>query len=195
LHQCIRPLIGARCAPGHHGYQRACVLITGQASIGPFGSPGFAGAGKTGPPSRLILSQTSAGKLGYVIDRSGRLSSFVRTGAVPSSRPGTEVATLREHFARADRGHHGARDERPDARDRHQSHAGLILPTARWRRSRGRVRTAMLQTWGLGLHKLAQAVENKWVKYRYGGPGNSRHHRQDQGLVPANHAGCAHWPA
>src|SRR5258707_168030 len=29
LHQCIRPLIGACCAPGHHGYQRARVLITG----------------------------------------------------------------------------------------------------------------------------------------------------------------------
>src|SRR5215475_2405288 len=29
LHQCIRPLVGAVCAPGHHGYQRACVLITG----------------------------------------------------------------------------------------------------------------------------------------------------------------------
>jgi hypothetical protein len=26
LHQCIRPLIGSCCAPGHHGYQRACVL-------------------------------------------------------------------------------------------------------------------------------------------------------------------------
>jgi hypothetical protein len=34
LHQCIRPLIGAVWAPGHHGYQRACVLITGQASSG-----------------------------------------------------------------------------------------------------------------------------------------------------------------
>jgi hypothetical protein len=67
LHQCIRPLIGAVCAPGHHGYQRACVLITGQASNGPFGSPGFAGAGKTGPPFRFILSQTSAGKRDYVI--------------------------------------------------------------------------------------------------------------------------------
>ena len=31
LHQCIRPLIGAR-APGHHGYQRACDLISGPAS-------------------------------------------------------------------------------------------------------------------------------------------------------------------
>src|SRR5271169_5068535 len=61
LHQCIRPLLGACCTPGHHGYQRACVLISGQASNGPFGSPGFACAGKTDPPSRLILSQTSAG--------------------------------------------------------------------------------------------------------------------------------------
>ena len=49
-------------APGHHGYQRACDLISGQASTGPFGSPVFACAGKTEPPSRLILSQTSAGK-------------------------------------------------------------------------------------------------------------------------------------
>src|SRR6201988_4146248 len=46
LHQCIRPLIGA-CAPGHHGYQRACDLITGQASTGLFGSPVFGCAGKT----------------------------------------------------------------------------------------------------------------------------------------------------
>jgi len=29
LHQCIRPLIGACRAPGHHGYQRACDLISG----------------------------------------------------------------------------------------------------------------------------------------------------------------------
>jgi hypothetical protein len=91
LHQCIRPLIRACCAPGHHGYQRACDLISGQASTGPFGSPVFAGAGKTDPPSRLILSQTSAGNRlqDYVIDRSLILcSSFVRAGeAVPSSRP------------------------------------------------------------------------------------------------------------
>jgi hypothetical protein len=48
-------------APDHHGYQRACDLISGQASTGPSGSPGFACAGKTDPPSLLILSQTSAG--------------------------------------------------------------------------------------------------------------------------------------
>src|SRR5580693_1662998 len=41
-------------APDHHGYQRACVLISGQASTGPFGSPVFACAGKTVPPSLLI---------------------------------------------------------------------------------------------------------------------------------------------
>src|SRR5260370_3148587 len=44
-------LIGACCAPGHHGYQRAFELISGQASNGPFGSPVFACAGKTDPPS------------------------------------------------------------------------------------------------------------------------------------------------
>jgi hypothetical protein len=38
----IRPLIGA-CTPGHHGYQRDCVLITGQTSSGPFVTPVFAG--------------------------------------------------------------------------------------------------------------------------------------------------------
>jgi hypothetical protein len=30
----IRPLIGAHCAPGHHGYQRACDLISEQATKG-----------------------------------------------------------------------------------------------------------------------------------------------------------------
>ena len=71
LHQCIRLLIGAPCgAPGHHGYQRACDLISRQASTGPKGLPVFACAGKTDPPSRLILSQTSAGNRlwDYVID-------------------------------------------------------------------------------------------------------------------------------
>src|ERR1700676_3169056 len=41
-------------APDHHGYHRACVLISRQASIGPFGSPGVACPGKTDPPSVLI---------------------------------------------------------------------------------------------------------------------------------------------
>jgi hypothetical protein len=50
LHQCIRLLIGACGAPSHHGYQRACDLISGPASNGPLGSPVFACAGKTDPP-------------------------------------------------------------------------------------------------------------------------------------------------
>jgi hypothetical protein len=81
LHQCIRPLIGACCAPGHHGNQRARVLISCQTSSGPFGSPGFACAVKTGPPSRLILSQTSAGNRGCGAMSSClpcQCSSFVR---------------------------------------------------------------------------------------------------------------------
>ena len=89
LHQCIRPLVGACCAPGHHGYQRACNLISGQASIGPFGSPVFARTGKTDPPSHFILSQTSAGNRlwDYVIAGSLSVSSFVRA-IRPFLRPG-----------------------------------------------------------------------------------------------------------
>ena len=73
-----------------HGYQRACDLTIGQASIGPDGSPVFACAGKTELPSRLILSQTSVGKaIRYTIGcsslwylSSGRLGDrlIVRTG-------------------------------------------------------------------------------------------------------------------
>jgi hypothetical protein len=89
LHQCIRPLIGAYCAAGHHGYQRAFELISGQASNGPFGSPVFACAGKTNLHRRLILSQTSAGKgVGYVIDSSSlRAVPCSCLAVVPSSRP------------------------------------------------------------------------------------------------------------
>ena len=77
MHQCIRPLIGAR-APGHHGYQRACDRISGQASTGPFGSPVFACAGKTEPPSRLILSQTSAAGNSITRERSRSSLTLVR---------------------------------------------------------------------------------------------------------------------
>src|SRR2546430_17332191 len=69
LHQCIRPLIGACCAPGHHGYQRAFELISGQASNGPFGSPAFACAGKTDPPS-LSHSLADLGGEGVLVTSS-----------------------------------------------------------------------------------------------------------------------------
>jgi len=47
------------------------ISLADRPPTGPFGSPVFARAGKTDPPSRLILSQTSAGKgCCYVIDSS-----------------------------------------------------------------------------------------------------------------------------
>src|ERR1035437_7186673 len=69
LHQCIRPLIGACCAPGHHGYQRACDLISGKASSGPFGSSVFACAGKTEPPSRLMQHDRAALIVAHDVER------------------------------------------------------------------------------------------------------------------------------
>src|SRR6266702_4523115 len=58
--------------------------------LGPFGSPVFACAGKTETPSRLILSQTSAGtcRWGYVIACSScRAVPWFEPRAVASSRP------------------------------------------------------------------------------------------------------------
>ena len=90
LHQCIRPLVGA-FAPGHHGYQRACVLISGQASTVPFGSPVFACAGKTDPPSLLILSQTSAGNgLLLRLGLAPRTSQFLCSSLGPFLRAGPQ---------------------------------------------------------------------------------------------------------
>ena len=60
LHQCIRPLIGACWAPGHHGNQRACDLISGQTSAGHLGHQCSQAPGR--PILHLILSQTSAGR-------------------------------------------------------------------------------------------------------------------------------------
>src|SRR5258707_957510 len=72
--------------------RRACDLINGQASTGPCGSPVFARAGETDPPSLLILSQTSAGKgIDYVIDSLLVLHcSFVRAWR-PFLRPDLRV--------------------------------------------------------------------------------------------------------
>ena len=79
-------------APGHHGYQRARDLNTGQASTGPFGSPVFACAGTTGPPSssqssrrpRRVTTTPSS-----IISSCGQFLCSCR-GAVPSSRPALE---------------------------------------------------------------------------------------------------------
>ena len=78
-----------RSTPGHHGYQRACELISGQASTGPFGSPVFACAGKTDPPFRLIVSQTSAGKGVVTSSMAPHFALLLCSclAVVPSSRP------------------------------------------------------------------------------------------------------------
>src|SRR5215470_6381361 len=79
LHQCIRPLIGAVCAPGHHGYQRACVLITGQASSG--GHLGHQGSHAPGRPVLHLVSSSRRPRQenGTMSSLSpDRCSSFVR---------------------------------------------------------------------------------------------------------------------
>jgi hypothetical protein len=101
LHQCIRPLLGARCAPGHHGYQRACDLISGQASTGPKGSPVFACAGKTDPPlsSHPLADLGGKLRLSYVIVSSSfcAVPLFVPGGLF--LRPGLRAQTRRAQGA------------------------------------------------------------------------------------------------
>ena len=141
MHQCIRPLIGA-FAPGHHGYQRACVLISGQASTGPLGSPVFACAGKTDPPSLLIPLADLGWKL--LIGLRHRLllisrSSFVRAkgrsvpargtsiasraGAVKAGRHAWLAASSGIARLRLDRAEHGARIKRVGRLHRQSSSA------------------------------------------------------------------------
>ena len=43
------------------------------------------------------------------------------------AKPGGEVATFGERLAGADRGHHSAGDDRPDARNAHQPLAAAVL--------------------------------------------------------------------
>jgi hypothetical protein len=71
-------------APGHHGYQRACDLISGQASNGLFGSPVFACAGKTDPP----LSSQSSRRPRRVIQISNNSSTISLLRRVPLFVPG-----------------------------------------------------------------------------------------------------------
>ena len=68
LHQCIWPLkfiwsLIRAFAPGHHGYQRACDLISGQASSDRQGHQGSHAPGRPILHRRLALSQNSASRL------------------------------------------------------------------------------------------------------------------------------------
>jgi hypothetical protein len=96
LHQCIRPLIGACCAPGHHGYQRACDLISGQTSMGHLGHQCSHAPGR--PILHFVLSSRRP-RL-ETVDRvtSSLARYFARflcssQGAVPSSRPTASIAS------------------------------------------------------------------------------------------------------
>jgi hypothetical protein len=103
LHQCIRPQIGA-FAPGHHGYQRACVLITGQASSGAIRFTRVRMRREDRPPSRLILSQTSTRVIGlcHHVLLVGVVPLFVPL-AVPSSRPAYPCGASRAGAVKAGR--------------------------------------------------------------------------------------------
>ncbi len=72
---------------------------------GPNGSPVFARAGKTDPPSRLILSQTSAGNRcwGYVMILLISRSSFVRAEGRLFLRPGQRLGPRARRDTQADR--------------------------------------------------------------------------------------------
>ena len=138
MHQCIRPLIGA-FAPGHHGYQRAGDLISGQASTGHSGHQCSHAPGR--PILHLFVSSRrprQASTRSYFITRSSSHwvplfvpedGSFVpartssnasRAGAVKAGRradltPRTAVAR-----PRLDGAEHGARIKRV-GRPHHQS--------------------------------------------------------------------------
>src|SRR5215831_10997668 len=62
LHQCIRPLIGAFCAPGHYGYQRACGLLADRPQWAIWVTSVRMRREDRSSISFFILSQTSAGK-------------------------------------------------------------------------------------------------------------------------------------
>ena len=75
----------------HHGYQRACVLITGQASTDHLGHQVSRAPGRPNLHLLFILSQTSAGKRG-LCHRSLPISASSCVRAVkPFLRPGLHI--------------------------------------------------------------------------------------------------------
>jgi len=62
------PACGAHWAPGHHGGKRACDLMRRLASIGLFGSPVLACAGKTVAPFLPFSLADLGGEIGSQVD-------------------------------------------------------------------------------------------------------------------------------
>jgi hypothetical protein len=104
LHQCIRPLIGACCAPGHHGYQRACELIGGQARTGHSGHQGPHAPGSPILHRRLIpLADLGGYGMSVTSSIAPHFALFLCSclTVVPSSRPARADAKRREKIAGA----------------------------------------------------------------------------------------------
>ena len=120
-------------APGHHGYQRACDLISGQASTGQTGHQCSHAPGS--PILHLVLSSRRPRRegVGYLISRSlfraGGFCGYALTAIDLASKFRSRARTLQamrasllaRAIASADRGDDRARDDWPYARDAHQS--------------------------------------------------------------------------
>ena len=90
LHQCIRPLIGACGAPGHHGYQRACVLVHGQASTGHLGHLYSHALGK---PNLHLVSSSRKPRLAVdwvTSSLAPHIAQFLCSSQGPFLRPGPQ---------------------------------------------------------------------------------------------------------
>jgi hypothetical protein len=90
LHQCIRPLIGACGAPGHHGYQRACVLVNGQASTGHLGHQYSHALGK---PNLHLVSSSRKPRLAVdwvTSSLAPHIAQFLCSSQGPFLRPGPQ---------------------------------------------------------------------------------------------------------
>src|SRR5262245_48090545 len=107
-------------------------------------------------PARTVSANTCCALGDLAQDRaiSGRLLLRYET------QPGTEVASLREACAVADRRHHGARDDWPHPRHRHHPLASLILFRERFDLSRHRC-NALVQSTPV-LDQLADEIDYSW---------------------------------
>jgi hypothetical protein len=133
LHQCIRPLIGARCAPGHHGYQRACVLIIGQASMGHSGHQGSQAPGR--PILHLVSFSRRPRRVNWATSSTVPVVSVPLLGLAPFLRPG--LRCCRAPRARAVKV--GRRDISPRA-------LGAVRPRLDGREHGARIRLAGIKS-------------------------------------------------
>ena len=91
LHQCIRSQIGVVLLQTIMDISARAFSLADRPRSGHWGSPVFACAGKTDPPSRLILSQTSAGNVDRVTSSlAPHIAQFLCSSQGPFLRPGPQ---------------------------------------------------------------------------------------------------------